>query len=49
MMKVEISEQVEAYIRSLPPEPRRKLRLAVRKLASLSGDSKQLEGTLSKF
>lgn len=48
-MKVEISEQVEAYIRGLPPEPRRKLRMAVRKLATLSGDIKQLEGHLSKF
>jgi len=48
-MKVEISDQVEAYIRGLPPEPRHPLRIAVRKLENLTGDVRPLEGALQKY
>jgi mRNA-degrading endonuclease RelE of RelBE toxin-antitoxin system len=48
-MRVELSEQVVTFFRSQAPEPRRKLRLALRKLASECGDIKVLEGPLQGF
>ena len=45
--KVEISDQVLEFVRSLAPEPRRSLRLGVRGLAEERGDIKQLEGDLA--
>jgi hypothetical protein len=42
--KVEISDQVLNFVRSLAPEPRRSLRLALRGLEDERGDIKQLEG-----
>jgi mRNA-degrading endonuclease RelE of RelBE toxin-antitoxin system len=45
--KVEISDQVVEFVRSLAPEPRRSLRLGVRGLAEERGDIKQLEGDLA--
>ena len=48
-MKVEVSDQVLKFIKSQAPEPRKRLRLALRKLASEQGDIKSLEGPLSGY
>lgn len=48
-MKVEISEQVAAFVRGLPPEPRRRVRRAIRDLAHERGDIKPLEGPLEGY
>jgi hypothetical protein len=40
---------VRAFVRSQAPEPRRRLRLALRKLSSEHGDIKSLEGPLSGY
>ena len=48
-MKVRISEQVAAFVKSLAPEPRRKLRLAMKGLAKGQGDIKVLDGPLSTY
>jgi mRNA-degrading endonuclease RelE of RelBE toxin-antitoxin system len=48
-MKVEVSDQVVAFVRSQPPEPRRRIRLALRKLAEGHGDVRTLEGPLSGY
>ena len=45
--KVELSEQVLNFVRSLAPEPRRTLRLGQRGLEQERGDIKQLEGELA--
>lgn len=49
MVKVEVSDQVLAFVRRQAPIPRRRLRLALRKLASERGDIKSLEGPLSSY
>jgi mRNA-degrading endonuclease RelE of RelBE toxin-antitoxin system len=46
-MSVRVSEQVEAFLRSLAPDPRRRLRLAIRSLPG--GDVKSLEGRLKDY
>jgi mRNA interferase RelE/StbE len=48
-MKVEISEQVLAFVKRQAPEPRRALRLALRGLASERGDIRTLEGPLAGY
>jgi mRNA-degrading endonuclease RelE of RelBE toxin-antitoxin system len=48
-MKVELSEQVISFVKSQPPEPRRRIRLALRKLSDERGDIRGLEGPLSGF
>jgi mRNA-degrading endonuclease RelE of RelBE toxin-antitoxin system len=48
-MKVEVSGQVLDFVKSQAPEPRNKLRLALRKLESERGDIKSLEGPLSGY
>ncbi len=48
-MKVEVSDQVAAFVRSQAPEPRRKLRLALRKLEAERGDIRALEGPLRGY
>jgi mRNA-degrading endonuclease RelE of RelBE toxin-antitoxin system len=48
-MKIEVGEQVAGYVRSLPPEPRRTFRLAIRALADFRGDIRVLEGPLSGY
>ena len=45
--KVEISDQVLNFVRSLAPEPRRLLRQGLRDLQDEVGDIKQLEGDLA--
>jgi len=48
-MKVELSEQVVDFVRRLPPDPRRRLRRALRDLAHERGDLKPLEGPLEDY
>lgn len=43
-MKVELSQQVLDFVRRLPPEPRRRLRKALRDLTREAGDILPLEG-----
>jgi mRNA-degrading endonuclease RelE of RelBE toxin-antitoxin system len=47
--RVEVSPQVVQYVQSLPPGPRRTLRLAIRGLARGRGDVRALEGELADF
>jgi mRNA-degrading endonuclease RelE of RelBE toxin-antitoxin system len=47
--KVELSQQVVDFVRSLAPEPRRAIRLALRELEEDRGDIKHLEGDLSDW
>jgi mRNA-degrading endonuclease RelE of RelBE toxin-antitoxin system len=48
-IKIRVESQVEAFVKSLAPIPRRRLRLAVRGLATGRGDIKSLEGTLAGY
>jgi mRNA-degrading endonuclease RelE of RelBE toxin-antitoxin system len=48
-MKIKLSEQVAAFVKSLAPEPRRTVRLAIRNLAKNQGDIKALEGALGGY
>jgi mRNA-degrading endonuclease RelE of RelBE toxin-antitoxin system len=48
-MKVELSPQVVDFVRRLPPEPRRRLRLALRGLTNEKGDIKRLESPLEAY
>lgn len=47
--KIRIEAQVEAFVKSLAPEPRRKLRLAIKGLEDGSGDIRALEGNLAGY
>ena len=47
--KVRVETQVEEFVKALAPEPRRRLRLAIRALADDSGDLTSLEGSLAGF
>lgn len=49
MIRIELSEQVVAFVKSQAPEPRRWLRAALRRLAMEQGDIKALEGPLSGY
>jgi mRNA-degrading endonuclease RelE of RelBE toxin-antitoxin system len=44
-----LSEQVVAFVRTQPPDPRRKLRRALRMLALERGDLRALEGPLQGY
>jgi mRNA-degrading endonuclease RelE of RelBE toxin-antitoxin system len=48
-MKIRISEQVAGFVKGLAPEPRRKLRLAMKRLAKGQGDIKVLDGPLASY
>jgi hypothetical protein len=48
-MTVKLSQQVVRFVRSLPPEPRRNVRLALGSLGKGRGDIKALEGPLSNY
>ena len=48
-MRIKLSQQVAGFIKGLPPEPRRKVRLALKGLAKGSGDIKALEGALASY
>ena len=47
--RVELDPQVVKFIRSLPPEPRRRLRAALRGLERGNGNLRSLEGDLSGY
>ena len=47
MTKVRVSGQVEGFVKSLAPEPRRALRAGTKSLAPGQGDIKHLEGDLA--
>ena len=49
MIRIELSEQVVAFVKSQAPEPRRWLRAALRRLTSERGGIKSLEGPLAGF
>lgn len=46
---VRIAPQVQAFVRSLAPEARRKMRLGLRELERGRGDLKALEGSLRGY
>ena len=48
-MKIDVTEQVREFIRTCPPEPRRWLRDALRKLADEKGDIKALDRELEGY
>jgi len=47
--KIRVEAQVEAFVKSLAPDPRRRLRLAIRGLADGRGDTKSFEGNLADY
>ena len=49
MPTVEVSSQVLNFVRTQAPEPRRRLRLAIRGLAAGRGDIRALEGNLEGY
>jgi mRNA-degrading endonuclease RelE of RelBE toxin-antitoxin system len=49
MTRVNLSAQVVDFCGTLAPQPRRKLRLALRNLSREEGDIKSLEGTLTGY
>ena len=48
-MKVVLAAQVVAFVRRLPPEPRQRLRHALRELSRERGDVKALEAPLDGY
>jgi mRNA-degrading endonuclease RelE of RelBE toxin-antitoxin system len=48
-MKISASEQVAAWLCALPPQTKRRVRLALRGLAKNRGDIKGLRGPLEGF
>lgn len=48
-MKISASDSVSAWLASLPPQPKRRVRLALRALEHGRGDIKQLVGPLKGF
>ena len=47
--KVEVAEQVQDFVRSLAPDPRRNLTRAIKAVAQDAGDRKLLEGKLTGY
>ena len=48
-MTISASEQVAEWLRRLPPEPKRRVRAALRQLGDWRGDIKGLRGELEGF
>lgn len=48
-MKVRLAPQVADFVRTLAPEPRRRLRQALRDLRQGKGDIKSLDGPLQDY
>ena len=48
-MKILASEQVAAWLIALAPDPKRRVRLALRRLVAGQGDIKRLTGKLEGF
>lgn len=49
MTKLRVSQQVEDFVKSKAPEPRQRLRKAIKGLADGEGDIKLLEGPLQGY
>ena len=49
MPRIRLAPQVIDFVRSQAPEPRRRLRQALRELAADNGDLKPLEGPLQEY
>ena len=49
MIEVRVREEVMEFLRKLPPEPRRALRLAIKGLADEKGDIRSLTDELEGF
>ena len=47
--RIRVEAQVEAFVTSLAPDPRHRLRLAIKGLADGRGDIKSLEGNLAGY
>ena len=47
--RIRVEAQLEAFVKSLAPDPRHRLRLAIRGLADGRGDTKSLEGNLAEY
>jgi|SRR5262252_2669244 len=47
--RVKVESQVEGFVKSLAPEPRRKLTHAIKSLAASRGEIKPLEGKLEGY
>lgn len=47
--RVSVESQVESFVRSLAPEPRRRLTMAIKELARNRGDVQRLEGRLEVY
>jgi len=47
--KVRVSEQIETFVKSLAPDPRKRLRMAIKGLAENRGDIRPLEGPLASY
>ena len=47
--RVRVEAQVEAFVKSLAPDPRRRLRMAIKSLPGGRGDIKSLEGNLAGY
>jgi mRNA-degrading endonuclease RelE of RelBE toxin-antitoxin system len=47
--KVRVESQVESFVKSLAPEPRRRLTIAIKALAHDRGDIQRLEGRLEGY
>jgi mRNA interferase RelE/StbE len=48
-MKILASEQVATWLQGLPPDPKRRVRAALRELEAWDGDIKPLRGELEGF
>jgi len=48
-VRVKVESQVEAFVKSLAPEPRRRLTQGIKALAKDQGDIKRLEGKLEGY
>ena len=47
--KVRVAAQVEEFVKALAPDPRQRLRQAIKGLADGQGDIKRLEGNLAGY
>jgi mRNA-degrading endonuclease RelE of RelBE toxin-antitoxin system len=48
-MKILASDQVARWLRNLPPEPKQRVRAALKRLEHWQGDIKPLQGELEDF
>ncbi len=48
-MRIELADQVVAFVKALSPEPRRRVRLALRHLQKNQGDIRALDGPLGGY